>query len=379
MMVEKGTGRWREAVAFAVMVLMEGLTIVLTVLAKTVMTKGMSPFVFVFYSTALSSIILLPHTYTTFQNKHRTQHQVFTPSLLVRFFFLGLTGITIPQNLAFTGLNYTSPILVCAMGCLLPSFSFILSLLLRKTGLHWDKSHTQAKIIGATISIVGGIFVVLYKGPLVRESSSSSSYLHRLQALNRPLLLVFASMPEHWALGGVLLALSFFSISVWNVIQSGTLEQYPEVMKVTSFYSLMGTVQCAVVSLIAERDITAWKLKLNTELPLVIVTACFGSLIRSRVHLWGMRTKGPFYVPMFRPFGIIFATSIGLTLFAKSLHFGSVLGTFVIGMGYFTVMWGTVREEDERRHGGDTADADQYGFIEDTKMPLLTDEEDSEV
>ena len=39
--------------------------------------------------------------------------------------------ITIPQNLAFLGLSYSSPIVVCAMGLMLPSLSFILSVILR--------------------------------------------------------------------------------------------------------------------------------------------------------------------------------------------------------------------------------------------------------
>lgn len=54
--------------------------------------------------------------------------------------------------------------------------------------------------------------------------------------------------------------------------QSGTLRQYPEVMAVTSFYSLMGAAQCAVVSFTVERELSTWKLKLDTELPLIIVT-----------------------------------------------------------------------------------------------------------
>lgn len=90
----------------------------------------------------------------------------------------------------------------------------------RKTRFSWEKSYSQAKIIGATISIMSGFFVVFYKGPLVKGSSSSSPYFHRLQALNNnPPLLFFASSTEHWALGGLFLALSFFSVSVWNIIQ----------------------------------------------------------------------------------------------------------------------------------------------------------------
>lgn len=64
-------GRWREALPFGVMILMEGITIVLTILAKTVMAKGMSPFVFVFYTTALSSCLLFPHSFVTCRNENR--------------------------------------------------------------------------------------------------------------------------------------------------------------------------------------------------------------------------------------------------------------------------------------------------------------------
>ena len=39
--------------------------------------------------------------------------------------------ITIAQNLAFVGLSYSSPIRACGMGNLIPTFSFLLSIILR--------------------------------------------------------------------------------------------------------------------------------------------------------------------------------------------------------------------------------------------------------
>jgi hypothetical protein len=41
---------------------------------------------------------------------------------------------------------------------------------------------------------------------------------------------------------------------------------------VASFYSLLGTVQCAIVSLMVEKSQSAWKLKLNMELLLIVST-----------------------------------------------------------------------------------------------------------
>lgn len=53
-----------EMLPFSVMVVMECCTIVLTIWAKTAMTDyDMSPFVFVVYTHALSSIILLLYTF----------------------------------------------------------------------------------------------------------------------------------------------------------------------------------------------------------------------------------------------------------------------------------------------------------------------------
>lgn len=59
-----------ECVPFVAMVTMEGCTVVLTIWAKTVLTNGMSPFVFVVYTHALSSLLLLPFSFF-FHRNHR--------------------------------------------------------------------------------------------------------------------------------------------------------------------------------------------------------------------------------------------------------------------------------------------------------------------
>ena len=62
---------------------------------------------------------------------------------------------------------------------------------------------------------MGAIVVELYKGPVILKTSVSSSYL--LQSKQQ--LFVFSSTPEHWVLGGILLAATSLSVSVWNIIQ----------------------------------------------------------------------------------------------------------------------------------------------------------------
>lgn len=351
-----------EGAPFTVMVIMEGCTIALTIMAKTVMSRGMSPFVFVVYTNALGTLILLPYSFL--YHRERAEQPLFTLPVVLRFFFLGLTGIALSQNLAFVGLSYSSPIVVCAMGLLIPAFSFILSVVLRRSKVEWRCSSFQFKVIGTLVSIMGAISVVIYKGPFIRPSSSSQ----KLQ-LSEHQLLVFYSSPDNWILGCMLLAASFFCVSLWNIIQVGTIKLYPQVMKIASFYSLAGTIQCAIFSLIVERDLNAWKLRLNMELLLIVITAIFGSVVRSSVQISCTRMKGPFYVPWFQPFRIFWATFFGVGFFVNGLHYGSVIGAVISGVGYYTVSWGQMR--------GDEKQEESVRYSSDEKKPLL--QEDSEV
>ncbi|XP_030447858.2 WAT1-related protein At1g60050 [Syzygium oleosum] len=140
-------------------------------------------------------------------------------------------------------------------------------------------------------------------------------------------------------------------------------------MKVVSFYSLVGTLQCAVVSFAVERNLSAWKLKLDLKLLLIISTAIFGRVIRARVQIWCSQAKGPFYVPMFKPFAILYACFFAVCFFANSHHYGSIIGAFIVGIGYYSLMWGQIREG-KARDDHDNRNGDSRG----NKVPLLQEE-----
>lgn len=72
---------------------------------------------------------------------------------------------------------------------------------------------SQAKIIGTAVSIAGATVVVLYKGPIVLSSPSSSSTLRSLLSLG------LGSSDSKWVLGGLLLTAEYLLISIWYIIQ----------------------------------------------------------------------------------------------------------------------------------------------------------------
>lgn len=61
-------------------------------------------------------------------------------------------------------------------------------------------------------------------------------------------------------------------IYISSLDQVKTLQAYPEPMTIVSFYILFGTILSAALSLYVERDISAWVLKPNMELLIIILT-----------------------------------------------------------------------------------------------------------
>ncbi|XP_009790538.1 WAT1-related protein At1g70260-like [Nicotiana sylvestris] len=347
------------------MVLIEICTIFLTIMASTTMSRlGMSPFVFVVYTNALSSIILLPYSFL-YHRRDKIQAPLFTFPLLLRVSLLGLVGVTIAQNLAFAGLSYSSPIVACGMANQIPAFTFILAIFLRKIKVDLKSQGSQARIIGSLISIMGALSITYYKGPVVKQYSPFF-----LQLARPRLLAVFTSTHENWVLGCFLFAAASFSLCIWNIIQAGTIRKHPQVMKIVFLYTLFGTIQSAILALLMEKDLRVWRLELNMELLVVVLTAIFGSLIRSSVQMWCMRLKGASFPLFFKPVGVPTASTCGCLLFAETFHYGSMFSAIICGLGYYTTLWGQLKDDETNKNiKGSTS------TTSDEKVPLLQEKE----
>ncbi|MBA0653527.1 hypothetical protein Goklo_020692 [Gossypium klotzschianum] len=113
------------------------------------MSKGMSHFVYVIYSNALASLILLSAT----------------------FFF---TRITFMQNYVIIGVRYSSLTLASALANLIPAFTFLLGVIFRMEKLELKSSKSQIKVLGTLVSISGALVMTLYKGGLFITTASLS-------------------------------------------------------------------------------------------------------------------------------------------------------------------------------------------------------------
>nr|GMD97032.1 WAT1-related protein At1g70260-like [Ipomoea batatas] len=195
------------------------------------------------------------------------------------------------------------------------------------------------------ICTVGTISLLFYRGPVVKNYSPTFLHLSTTQ-------FVFSSKDQqNWVLGCLFFIAASLSLSIWNIIQVGTIKIYPQVMKIMCVYSLFGTVQSGALSLFIVRDPNAWRLDLNFQLIVIVLT-------------------GPSFPLIFKPVGIVVASSCGCLFFADTFHYGSMFSAFICGMGYYTTIWGQFKDEETQQIKGSSVS------LPDEKVPLLRPSQD---
>lgn len=304
----------------------------LMIVSKLAMANGMSNLVFICYSNALASLVLLPFIFFFHRRESRPP---LTLPLIGGLFLLGLLGFA-AQILGYSGLYYSSPTLGTSLLNLIPGFTFILAIVFRMERLYWRSPLFLAKSIGTVVSVTGALIVTLYQGPpiLTTPSSLTDSPHYNLVAHQ-----------TKWILGGLLLIGDCVMASSWLILQAYVLKRYPAELIVVFYYCAFVAVQSAVVILIVERDFNCWSLMPNVRWMAILYSAVFGSAFQVGVSSWCLQKKGPVFVSMFKPFGIAIAVVFGVIFSHDTFYLGSLIGIIVIIVGFYSVMWGKAKED----------------------------------
>ncbi|XP_031261537.1 WAT1-related protein At5g40240-like [Pistacia vera] len=117
---------WKEILLFAAMVSLESANVGVNVIYKAATLKGMSYYVFIFYSYAIGTLVLLPVA-LFFRRTSRLLPLIKFP-LISRICFLGLIGC-LARIFSYKEIAYSSPTLASAMSNLTPAFTFILAVI----------------------------------------------------------------------------------------------------------------------------------------------------------------------------------------------------------------------------------------------------------
>ncbi|KAK6931091.1 EamA domain [Dillenia turbinata] len=327
-----------------VMVATECLQQGLSTLSKVALTRGMSPYVYIVYSDAL--VVLLLFLASLFHYRKKSYPRV-NFSVLSQIFLLGILGCG-TQISMIAGIKYSSPTLAAVMADLTPAFTFILAIFFGMEKLDLRVRSSQAKFLGTILSIIGAFVVTLYKGqPIMFATLPSSKSTHEHPQ----------SVQSDWLIGGTLLAFGGFSVSLLIIIQAWIMKEYPHVLVMSLLGYFCVSILSTLVSIFLETEPEAWNLGLDMSLVAVIYSAIFVTAFRSVVHAWAMvvhawviHLKGPVFVTMFRPLGIVIAVVMGVTVLGDTLYGGSVLGAAIIAIGFYSVIWGQSKQEKYQEH-----------------------------
>ncbi|KAF5755096.1 putative EamA domain-containing protein [Helianthus annuus] len=323
---------WEKVLPFAAMVVVECGEVGMITLGKAAMNNGLSNLVYVVYYNALGTFLLLPNFIV---HSCRSNRPPLTLSVLSKLFGLGLLGICLLQVCAYAGINYSSPTLAAALGNLIPAFTFLFAIMFRIEKFDIRKSPSQAKAIGTIVAITGAFVMTLYQGPplfnRILDHDSNTNLLSSQQSNN-------------WVLGGLLITITCICSSSWNVFQTATVKEYPDEVTVVFLFCCFGTVQCALFTLLYERNIDVWILDNSTEWVSIVFAAFFGTAVRNSLITWCLRKKGPIFVSMFKPISMVIAVIMGMLFLGDVLHLGSVIGAVVIALGVYTVLYGQSKD-----------------------------------
>ncbi|XP_042006845.1 WAT1-related protein At3g28050-like [Salvia splendens] len=314
------------------MVLASTAQVGLIIISKSALASGMTNYTFVAYSNALAALILLPLSLLIVTSSNRPP---LTFLILCGFFSLGVLGC-LAQLTGYTGISYTSAEFASAMLNLIPGFTFVLAVVFRMEVLNCRSSSFLAKTLGTVVSISGAFVVTLYKGPEILTHLSSPK-------LHYEYIGVLAAQSS-WIIGGLFLAADCVVASAYIIVQASILKKYPAELIIVFFYCFFAAILSTFVSLITDRELSAWSLQPNIRLIAVLYSGVFGSAFQVSVTAWCLHKKGPLFVAMFHPLGIVISAVLGVIFLDDILYLGSLLGSVIIVIGFYSVMWGKAKE-----------------------------------
>nr|KAJ0218401.1 hypothetical protein LSAT_V11C300121000 [Lactuca sativa] len=266
--------------------------VLLIIVSKYAIADGMSNYSFIFYSNALASLILLPLSLIFHRSGNRPP---LTIIVICGFFIIGVLGF-FAQVFGYSGITLSSATLATTLLNLTPGFTFLLAILFRMEAFDLSLT-TQAKFIGTVVSIAGAIIITLYKGPSILSSSLKSEISQHLLV-----------KPSDWVLGGIFIAITSILSSMCFIGQATVLKKYPAEVIVMFSYCIVYTILSALASFIVGDDLNSYSLRPKKRLLFVLYSGIFGSAFQFTVQ-------------------------------------ACLLGSVVVVIGFYSVMWGKAKEK----------------------------------
>ncbi|XP_052205503.1 WAT1-related protein At1g09380 isoform X2 [Diospyros lotus] len=319
----------------------------MNILSKLAMDSGMNPLVHVAYRQIFAAIILAP---LAFFLERKTRPRMTLP-ILFEMFLSSIFGATTNQVLYFVGLRNSTATVACALSNLLPAFTFILAVPFGLERVIIKSRPGQAKVLGTIVCVGGAILLSFYHGsPIFGQSSLHWRYAENLQGKGRS-----SSHANNFILGPFLLITSTISWAVWFIIQARMNDKFAAPYTTSALICFMASIECVIIGLFVKHDIAAWSLLKPPSIRLV--SSLYAGVVSTALALclmsWCIQRKGPLYVSVFSPLLLVIVAVFSWALLDEKLYVGTVVGSLLIVLGLYGVLWGKNREKNAANNAED--------------------------
>ncbi|MED6197664.1 hypothetical protein PIB30_058746 [Stylosanthes scabra] len=328
-------------IPFLAMAIVQSSYAGMTITSKLAIQSGMSPLVLVAYRQIFATLSLAPFAYWFERNTVPRMTKRTALQILVSSF----TGVTGNQILYFVGLKYSTATIACALTNLLPAFTFILAVLCRQEFLRIKTRAGQAKVVGTVLSVGGALLLSFYHGkPLgLGESGIHWKFVEEMEGTSS------SAAPTNLLLGPFALIASSLVWSVWFIVQAEMSKNYAAPYTSSLYMCMMASIQCVAIALCSNHTLSAWSLHNPIRLSSALYAGIVCTGLAYGVMAWTIERKGPLYVSVFTPLMLVITALVTWALLHDQLYVGTAIGSVIIVLGLYAVLWGKSKEMNTKK------------------------------
>ncbi|KAI3891822.1 hypothetical protein MKX03_008450 [Papaver bracteatum] len=332
----KWLDEWQPAF---LMVVIEFALATVNVLLKKVVDDGMDHLVLITYRTLFAAVFLAPMAYF-WERKTRPK---LTSRILCLLFISAMLGATVTQYGFLLGLQNTSATFTCAFINMVPVLTFLMALPFGLEVVDIRSMSGSAKVLGTVVSVGGAMVLTLYKGMPITNISDSreTTSIHTTNHLN---WLNPKNKTELWTIGTIALIVGSVFWSSWFLIQAKIGKMYPCQYSSTTIMSLFGAIQSALLSLATNQHYSSWVLKGKIQTITVLYSGIVGTGLSYVGMAYCVKKRGPVFTAAFSPLIQIVVAIFDFSILHEQLHLGSVLGSILVIIGLYILLWGKSKE-----------------------------------
>ncbi|XP_030472115.2 WAT1-related protein At3g30340 isoform X2 [Syzygium oleosum] len=335
MAIGRSCDEWKP---FFVMLAIDLAFAVVNILLKKVLEEGIDHLVLITYRLGISAIFLSPIGYFLERPK-------LTISILCYLFFSAIVGASLTQYFFLLGIQYTSATFSCAFINIVPVVTFIMALPFRLETVDMKSSSGRAKIVGTLVCVGGALMLTLYRGRPFFNTSHSQAVISMHDHATK---LSSANKTQNWTIGLICLVLGTLLWSLWFLLQSKIGKRYPCQYSSTAIMCSFGSIQSAALSFVTSRSLSIWVLRGRTEVFTVLFAGMVGSGLCYVGMSWCVKKRGPVFTAAFSPLVQIMAAMFDIPILHEQLHIGSLLGSVIVIIGLYILLWGKNKELKDR-------------------------------